>query len=315
MNDSHLDDGFEGPPATAALNGSGRDLTFVKPGDPPLRRLTMGAIEDLLGRRHYVELYRQWQRDIAPGNPRMLTDLLAFIEVPLRITTDEPWPLHVPDGLPIVMIANHPFGLGDGIVACALAEQLGRPYKVIINNDLLNIPEIRPHALPIDFNETREAMQLNLRSRADAKGALDRGETVVIFPAGGIATAANPFGRAEELPWKSFVARLVQQSRASVLPLFFPGQNSAAFHVASRLGLTWRLSLLISEFKKFPGRPFDVRIGRLTAFSEFASGADRKRLTDELYLMVQRLDPRNAGRSDDELAPTPLALRPTYPGV
>lgn len=311
MNDSHFDDTAQ----ASGQNGPVRDLTFVKPADPPLRRFTMAAIEDLLGRRHYVKLYRIWQRDIAPGNSRMLTDLLAFLNVELRIDATEGWPLDVADGLPLVMIANHPFGLGDGIVACALAEQLGRPYKVILNNDLLNIAEIRPHALPIDFNETREALQLNLRSRAEAKAALDRGETIVIFPAGGIATAANPFGRAEELPWKSFVARLVQQSRAAVLPLFFAGQNSAAFHIASRLGLTWRLSLLISEFKKFPGRPFDVRVGPLTAFSDLSCGADRKKLADELYLMVQRLDPANAGKSDAELAPTPVALRPRYPGV
>lgn len=312
MNDSHFDDI---PTIDGANAGWARDLTFVKPGDPLLRRYTMAAIEDALGRRHYVKLYREWQRDIAPGNPRMLTDLLTFIDVRLRIEAAQPWPIVVPDGQAAVMIANHPFGLGDGIVACALAEQLGRPYKVVINNDLLNIPEIRPHALPIDFNETREAMQLNLRSRAEAKTALDRGDTIVIFPAGGIATAANPFGRAEELPWKTFVARLVQQSRAAVLPLFFAGQNSAAFHIASRIGLTWRLSLLISEFKKFPGRPFDVRIGRLTPFSEIPHNSDRKLLTDELYRMVQRLDPANAGKSDLELAPTPLELRPRYPGV
>lgn len=292
-----------------------RDLSFVHPEDPPMKRVIMATVEDALGRRRYLDLYRQWQRDIAPNNPRMLSDLLAFIDVELQIESEQPWPLAVPPDQPLVILANHPFGLGDGIVACALAEQLDRPYKVIINNDLLNIPEIRPHALPIDFSETREAMQLNLKSRAEAKAALDAGTTIVIFPAGGVATAPNPFGRAEELPWKTFIARLVQQSRASVLPFYFIGQNSTAFHLASRLGLTWRLSLLISEFRKFPGRPFTVRIGPVTPFEDLAGRTDRKELTDTLYRLVHRLAPHHAGKSADELTPRPAEVRPRYPGV
>jgi putative hemolysin len=41
----------------------------------------------------------------------------------------------IPD-TPIVMVANHPYGIGDGIAFLSLAEQLGRPFRVIINNDL-----------------------------------------------------------------------------------------------------------------------------------------------------------------------------------
>ncbi|MEO1281367.1 MAG: lysophospholipid acyltransferase family protein [Pseudomonadota bacterium] len=292
-----------------------RDLSFVSPTDPTLKRWTMSAIEDILGRRKYVPLYRKWQRDIAPHSENMLSDLLAFIDVPLEIDAAEGWPLTVPETLPLVIVANHPFGLSDGIVACALAEQLRRPYKVIINNDLLKIPEIKPHALPIDFGESREAMALNIKTRAEARKALDAGTTIVIFPAGGVATAANPFGLAEDLPWKTFVARLVQLSKASVLPLYFNGQNSPAFHLASRLSMTLRLSLLISEFRRFPGRPCHVRIGPLTAFEDLEHRDDRKLLTDEIYRLVHRLAPHANGRTEQEINPRPAEQRPKYPGL
>lgn len=283
--------------------------------DPVLKRWAMGTIEDLLGRRKYVGLYRQWQRDIYPASERMLTDLLDFIDVTLDIDTDGQWPLKLPTDLPVVLVANHPYGLSDGIVACALAEQLNRPYKVIINNDLLKIPEIRPHALPIDFSQSRAAIKMNVETRAAAKMALLEGTTIVIFPAGGVATAANPFGAAEDLPWKTFVARLVQLAKASVLPMHFAGQNSAAFHIASRLGLTWRLSLLISEFRRFPGHPFKVRIGPLTAFEDLQFADDRSALTVEIHRLVHRLAPGAEMKSVTELAPTPVELRPRYPGL
>ena len=40
---------------------------------------------------------------------------------------------HLPD-TPIVIVANHPFGIGDGIAVLSLAEQLGRPFRVLIND-------------------------------------------------------------------------------------------------------------------------------------------------------------------------------------
>ena len=72
----------------------------------------------------------------------------------------------------------------------------------------------------------------------------------VVFPAGGVATAERPFGRAEELPWKAFTARLIQQAQASVLPVYFEGQNSPLFHLISRYSVMLRLSLLVSEFRR-----------------------------------------------------------------
>ncbi len=37
------------------------------------------------------------------------------------------WPPPRPKA-PLVIVANHPFGIGDGIAVLSLAEQLGRPF-------------------------------------------------------------------------------------------------------------------------------------------------------------------------------------------
>jgi len=290
-----------------------RDLSYVSPNDPAWKRWTIGAIEDLSGRRHYLPLYRRWQTEIIGKSRRIMSDCLKLIDVDLNVESRSPWPPRIPDGMPLVMIANHPFGIGDGMMAVALAEQLGRPYRVLINNDLLKIPEIRPYSLPIDFSESREATEMNLRSRAEARRLLMEGTTIIVFPAGGVATAPNPFGRAQELPWKTFAARLVQLAQAAVLPVYFEGQNSALFHAVSRISLTLRLSLLVSEFRHFSGKPHTVRVGTVTPFKELKSRDDRKALIDELYVMVQRLRPDANGLSDEELRPVPASQRVRYP--
>jgi putative hemolysin len=88
----------------------------------------------------------------------MMNELLGLIGSSLEIGSGS-WPPAVKPDTPLVMVVNHPFGIGDGIAILALAEQLKRPYRVLINADFLKIPEMRPHALPIDFSATREAVQ------------------------------------------------------------------------------------------------------------------------------------------------------------
>src|ERR1044072_2812435 len=76
-------------------------------------------------------------------------------------------PADLPEG-PLVMIANHPFGIGDGIAVLSLAEQLGRPFRVMIHKDLLKIREMEPYSLPIDFSETKDAVKNNMAVRHEA---------------------------------------------------------------------------------------------------------------------------------------------------
>ncbi len=278
-----------------------RDLSYVSLNDPAWKRWTMAAIEDLSGRRRYLPLYHQWRARAATNPDTMMRDMLDLIDVSLDIKGPGAWPPEISHDLPLVMIANHPYGLADGIAALALSESLQRPYRVLINKDLLKVPEIKHLALPIDFSDTREALETNLASRAEARRLVREGVTIVVFPAGGVATASNPFGRAEELPWKSFTARLIQQAKASVLPVFFEGQNSVPFHLASHFSLTLRLSLIVSEFRNFPGKPFAVHVGDIIPFERFANGHDRQALVDELYVHVHRLDPLAHGLSNDDL--------------
>src|ERR1700719_2637983 len=189
------------------------------------------------------------------------------------------WPVRVPPETPLVIVANHPFGIGDGIALLALAEQLGRPYRILANSDFVKVPEIHHFVLPIDFSGSREAIKTNLESRKLARRLLREGVTIVVFPAGGVATAEHPAGKAEELPWKAFTARLIQQAEAAVLPIYFEGQNSALFHLVSRYSLTMRRALMVSELRNFVGATLRVHVGAVVPFDELAAKTDRGALT------------------------------------
>src|SRR3546814_17522052 len=81
-------------------------------------------------------------------------------------------------------------------------------------------------------------------SRRQALADLADGRAIAIFPGGTVSTAAAPLGRAADPDWKPFVGRLVQQGRATVVPVFFEGQKSRLFQCASQVSMTPRLALL-----------------------------------------------------------------------
>jgi putative hemolysin len=261
-----------------------KQLSYANDRDPRLKRWLIRSIEGLSGRDRYIRLYDIWRHDVVGRSDRVFGRMLDLIRVRLEIEGQWP-PQDLPDA-PLVIVANHPFGIGDGIAILALAEQLDRPFRVLINNELLKVPEIAPYSLPVCFEETKEALAINMETRREAVRLLKDGVTIIIFPAGGVATAKRGFGRAEDLPWKMFPARLIQAAKANVIPVYFRGQNGRLFHLASRVSLTLRLSLLIREFKRLSGTAIHARIGPLMTWEELSSTSDRKDLLAQLHQAV-----------------------------
>jgi putative hemolysin len=263
------------------------ELSYANDSQPPAVRAFIRGVEALAGRDRFAGLYERWRSEIFPTGDRVFAGMLDLID--LRVRRCGAAPEIAPDQ-PLVIVANHPFGIGDGIAILSLAESLGRPFRVMIHADLLRVSEMADYALPVDFSETRDALKRNMEVRHEALRLLREGTTIVVFPAGGVATAPRGFGQAEDLPWKLFPARLIQEGRAAVLPVHFAGQNGALFHLASRLSPTMRTSLLIHEFAKLSGKTIDMHIGRIMGPDELAAFRDRNELIGQLRKAVFALD-------------------------
>lgn len=282
------------------------ELSYANPHQPVLARWFIHSVEGLSGRDRFAVLYDFWRHQVVPNGEHVFSRMLELIDV--RVRSADQWPPAQLPETPLVIVANHPFGIGDGIAVLSLAEQLGRPFRVMIHKDLLRIREMAPYSLPIDFSETKDALKNNMAVRHEAVRLLKEGVTIVVFPAGGVATAPRGFGRAIDLPWKMFPARLIQEAKASVIPIHFSGQNGRLFHLVSgpmnmaeregrvakflgKASLTLRTSLLIREFARLSGKAIDLRVGEVMSWSELAPLRDRKALLDRLYRGVFDLAP------------------------
>lgn len=288
------------------------ELSYANSSQPRLKRWFIRSVEELSGRKRYAALYDIWRSTILPEGERVFGRMLELIGIDLDCR--ETWPPRdLPEG-PLVIVANHPFGIGDGIAVLSLAEQLGRPFRVMINAELLKIPEMAAYSLPVDFSETKEARARNLAVRHEALALLRAGVTIVIFPAGGVATAPRGFGQARDLAWKMFPARLIREARANVLPVHFSGQNGWLFHLVSRpmmaaeagasirtgvyeASLMLRTSLLIREFARLGGKTIQARVGAPIPWERMEPLADRKALTAFLHDQVFSLAPREPAKT------------------
>ncbi len=261
-------------------------ITYAAPQDPLYRQVLIRAIEVCSGRRDLERQYRDLVMRYDSGQEAFFAGALRRLDITLD--HDAARLAAVPRDGPLIVIANHPFGIVDGLAACHLVESARGPFKVLVHALLCQEVRLEHYLLPIDFDHSRAAIRTNIASKRTALQVLDRGGTVLIFPAGGVATASGTFGTAVDLGWKHFVAKLVQQSRATVLPMFFQGQNSRLFQCASQFSMTLRLALLMFETRHLRGRRLRVEIGHPVPFTELAH-IRRRDLTAHLRQRVESL--------------------------
>jgi putative hemolysin len=196
----------------------------------------------------------------------------------------------VPTEGPLVVVANHPFGVLDGLAICHLVSLVRSDFRILVNRVLCCDDRIEHHFLPIDFTGSRAARGQNVRSMKAAFDHLHDDGVLIIFSAGGVATATRPFGPVEEMNWKPLLARLVHEGETPVLPVYFAGSNSRLFQLVSQVSLTLRLSLLLRETLQKTGETLPVRLGSPVSYGNLASLTDPKDLTRRLRLMTLGLN-------------------------
>lgn len=168
---------------------------------------------------------------------------------------------NIPREGPVVVIANHPYGILDGLMLGHILSQVRGEFRIMAHQVFRKAEDINRIILPISFEESKEALALNIRTRKEALRFLADGGAIGIFPGGTVSTAAKPFGRPMDPGWRSFTARMIAKSDATVVPLFFDGHNSRLFQLMSHVHTTLRMGLLIKEFRARMNTPVRVVVG------------------------------------------------------
>ena len=236
-----------------------RKLSYANSFDSPLKANTIRAMEWLTGKLTLLRLIRSFERQGLEHGQAFWSSALAHMGI--ELATPQAEIDQLPKDGPVVVVANHPHGLVDGIVLAELVGRVREDYKILTRNLLTGVSEIAQFMIPVPFPHEENALELNLDMRRRAMEHLERGGVVILFPAGMIASSETWFGPAVEPEWNPFTAKLIQRSGATVVPIHFPGQNSRAYQMAAKTSATLRQGLLLHEVVHMLNKPQRPAVG------------------------------------------------------
>ena len=246
------------PAATAPYDK--RRLSYANTFTNPWKANTIRAMEWMTGKITLLRMVRRFERMGPAEGQAFWKQALGIMDIALQTPADQI--AHIPATGPVVVVANHPHGLVDGMVLAELIGRVRQDYKILTRSLLTGVSEIERFMIPVPFPHEPDAREQGLAMRQRAMDHLKSGGVVVLFPSGVVANAATWFGPAVEAPWNPFTAKMIQRSGATVVPVYFPGQNSRAYQIANRLSATLRQGLLLHEVVHACGHPQAPVVGR-----------------------------------------------------
>ncbi|MBC7387265.1 MAG: 1-acyl-sn-glycerol-3-phosphate acyltransferase, partial [Cryobacterium sp.] len=125
---------------------------------------------------------------------------------------------------PLLFIANHPFGVLDALGLMQVMKWKTPDFRFIANQEVGRVSELREALIPMQIKDHLPMQGANAVQLRKTLGFLRSGGVVGVFPAGEVA-AFNSLrsSRTTEKVWSSHVARLAVASRATIVPVYFPG--------------------------------------------------------------------------------------------
>ncbi|MBC7738904.1 MAG: 1-acyl-sn-glycerol-3-phosphate acyltransferase, partial [Candidatus Saccharibacteria bacterium] len=186
-------------------------FTYSTPQQSWGRRTMIRVIERLSGRQRFERIYRNWQKRPRDAQETIFTSAVRALGV--QHTVAEADLARIPAAGPLLVVANHPYGIVDGLLIGHLISTRRADVKLICHSLLAQPVEARDILLPVDFGPGTEARRTSAETRRRAVEWLDRGHVVIIFPAGGVATSLRALtGWAVDFAWHPIIARLAQRA-------------------------------------------------------------------------------------------------------
>lgn len=265
-----------GGPESEAVNFTTydrRSLTYASTFDNGFQTLAIKTLEWMTGKISILRMIREFERRGSPEGLAFWRAALDVMGIPLE--TPQQQIDRIPETGPVVIVANHPHGLVDGMILADLIARRRPDFRILTRSLLTGIDEVASSFLiPVPFPHEEDAQRKSVEMRTAAMDFLKQGGVVSVFPSGVVATSETLFGPIVEAEWNVFTAQMIRRSGATVVPIHFPGANSLWYHLANQISPTLRQGLLLHEIvhsckksqKPVVGHPLsDAQMERLSS--------------------------------------------------
>ena len=266
-----------------------REISYAHSAETKSGRAMIRLMENTTGRLRLIKRAKGYEDEVAAGKDfwAVMVERYGLSLDVIAGSLDD-----IPRDGPLILIANHPYGILDGLMLGHILSETRGDFRILAHQVFRKAQDLNRIILPVSFEESKEAVRLNLETRKKALGYLEGGGAIGIFPGGTVSTAVKPFAKPMDPGWRSFTARMIAKSEATVLPIYFDGHTSRMFQIASHLHNTLRMGLLIREFKERVDTPVRIAVGQPIPRDQLAPlSKDGKAMMDFLRKATYELAP------------------------
>jgi putative hemolysin len=254
-----------------------RTLTYANSFDDPWTGFAIRAVEWLTGKLTILRMVNKFEK--TNENHRGQKFWRGALDIMgIELTTPAEQLANIPMEGPVVVVANHPHGMVDGMIFADLIGRVRLDYRILTRSVLTGLDEAATSfMIPVPFPHDPEAQRKMVEMRTSAMAHLKEGGVVALFPAGVVMSSETWFGPPVEREWSLFTAKMIRKSGAKVVPIFYPGHNSRSYMIANKISAILRQGLLLHEIVRSCNKPMAPVVGAP--------------LTDEQMVMLEK-DPR-----------------------
>ncbi|MBA4251712.1 MAG: GNAT family N-acetyltransferase [Chlorobiaceae bacterium] len=181
----------------------------------------------------------------------------------------------------LVVIANHPLGGLDGLVLLKLISEVRSDVKIVVNDLLLNIENLKNLFLPYDIMNSKLQKEnlINISEHLKNEGAL------IIFPAGIVSRLKYFYLR--DSKWQKGALFFAAKYDATILPVYIKAKNSNLFYLVSMFSKKLSMILLPHELFNKRSKTIQLKIGHPVPFKSLSNSISNKNI--QLSLLQKHL--------------------------
>ena len=204
--------------------------------------------------------------------------------------------MNIPDRGRVIIIANHPLGGLDGLALLSLVSRVRYDVRIVVNEILLNVDQMKNLFLPVDVLSGRSSKPDNEK----IYNVLRNDEAVIIFPSGEVSRAG--LGGIRDRTWLTGFLRLAEATKSPILPVHIKAYNSCFFYVASWISRRFSMLMLPREMVSFKGS-IKFTVGHalpLETIKNFSNSLEKQALLVSEHLKqigLRRKDPLSSPKT------------------
>ncbi len=190
----------------------------------------------------------------------------------------------IPSSGRVIIVANHPLGALDALSLIKLVSEVRSDIKIVANDILQNIPNIKNLLLCLDIT-TKKSLVSDMKR---ATNWLEHDGALIIFPAGEVSRA-RPEG-ITDTKWEGGVLYLSEKTDSPISPIYIKAKNSWFFYAMSSIYKPLAMFLLPREMFAQRGKNLEFIVGESIPASHIESlkinkSSKLKLLKKHLYLV------------------------------